>query len=65
MPDLPTFFNGGAVLLVLLALVIFMAWAAHRPLRWRCPVCGTRFPDESLLDAHERRHASRPSRSAA
>ena len=53
--DLPTFTNGGLIVLGLLILALVAMLAPH-PCPWRCPDCAARFPRLEQLLAHEARH---------
>ena len=55
--DLPTFTNGGLIVLGLLVLALVAMLAPH-PCPWRCDTCSARFPTESMLTDHEARHTA-------
>ena len=55
--DLPTFTNGGLIVLGLL-IVALVAMLAPHPCPWACDTCSARFPRLEQLLAHEARHAA-------
>lgn len=54
--SIPTFTNGGIVLLLIGLVVILGLVLLGRPPRWRCSTCATEFNDFSDLVEHEDAH---------